>query len=506
MDKPVKILLAAFVAVFTWVPQALFAGGDRESPPAFVVLSQTAQGKQVALARVLLEGQDVPCPSLKPAEGPAGVRPMKPRKNPDSKHFDVTVCEAFYPTDGNTMFVTGTQIRLPPVPLEVSRITVFGDTGCKPSDQKGCDKEDSHHWPFGIMATAAADADPSPDLILHMGDYNYRGTPGHIKVDGEKVRVYDAGDNAPNVCCRLSGPYYGQNSDGSDTPDTWENWKSDFFEPAKKLLRAAPWIFARGNHELCSRAGPGWFYLLDPGSDLLEGTDGQLQCPPATSKEPLVFREPYRVDLGGVSVVVLDSANACDQGSLHQTHFDEQFASIQSLVKDAPGENAIWLQSHRPLWAVKKREDYTPDSELDDTGKYTLIDDTLQSAYANHPVPKQVHLVVAGHMHRFQAINLDTKDGTGLPSQLVIGNGGVAPRGFLLIDLRGVKSPGYRSQQVRLHGDRTEEGRRMGRAADRRQGETAGKVRFERCVEEERDLQTGKLVLLPCDNYGCRAV
>ncbi len=448
MNRPVKAVLAAIAAAFCCTPFALNAGAEEEPTPAFVVLGQTAQGEPVAMARILLAGTDAPCPSLEHSEGWGDMRAMKPRKNPDPDHFGVTVCEALYPTDGSTMFVSGTSIRLPPVPPVVSRIAVFGDTGCKPSDQKGCDTTGSRQWPFGIMANAATGASPSPDLILHMGDYNYRGTPGHIKVKGNKVRVYDAGDNAPNVCCRLSGPYYGQNSVGSESPDTWENWKADFFGPAENLLRAAPWIFARGNHELCSRAGPGWFYFLDLGSDLLEGSAGQLHCPPAESKEPLVFREPYRVDLGGLSVVVIDSANACDQGDLHQTHFDEQFASIQVLVKDAPDANAMWLQSHRPLWAVKKREDDTPKSQLDDSGKYTLIDATLQSAYASHPVPKQVHLVVSGHMHRFQAIDLETKDNTRLPSQLVIGNGGVSlaknrPKAPFSLTFAGLKARGF---------------------------------------------------------------
>ena len=30
-------------------------------------------------------------------------------------------------------------------------------------------------------------------------------------------------------------------------------------QPAAELLATAPWVVARGNHELCSRAGLGWF-------------------------------------------------------------------------------------------------------------------------------------------------------------------------------------------------------------------------------------------------------
>ena len=47
-------------------------------------------------------------------------------------------------------------------------------------------------------------------------------------------------------------------------------------------LAAAPFLYARGNHELCSRAGPGWFYFLDASTKLDGGT--QLSCPPQTSE------------------------------------------------------------------------------------------------------------------------------------------------------------------------------------------------------------------------------
>ena len=371
MDRSRRAVLAVLTVAACALPQALHAGG-KDPLAAFVVLGQTDTGAQFALARVVIDKAGADCPSLEPAGCRSDKQVMTPRDNPDKDNFDVTVCEAPYPTDGSRMDVHGTFLTLPAVPATVSRVTVFGDTGCKPNDQKDCKKDED--WPFGEMADAAAKADPAPDLVLHMGDYNYRGTPGSIKIkqaDGktEKVRIYDAGDNTPSVTCTLSGPYYGQNSVGSETPDSWKAWKHDFFEPAAKLLIAAPWVFARGNHELCSRAGPGFFYFLDPGSALVQGSGGQQTCPPAEAKKPLIFRQPYRVDLGGLSVVVLDSANACDQGTLHQKHFNVQFEQIQSLVKDAPAANAIWLESHRPLWGLKKPDADTLKTDLDASGQ-----------------------------------------------------------------------------------------------------------------------------------------
>jgi hypothetical protein len=44
----------------------------------------------------------------------------------------------------------------------------------------------------------------------------------------------------------------------------WDTWKADFFDPAQALLKAAPWVMVRGNHETCTRAGQGWWRFLDP--------------------------------------------------------------------------------------------------------------------------------------------------------------------------------------------------------------------------------------------------
>ena len=99
-----------------------------------------------------------------------------------------------------------------------------------------------------------------------MGDYNYRGTPSTVEItnadgDTQRRRIYNAGGYARGASCHTNGPYTGQNSPGSRTPDTWAAWQADFFEPAATLLQAAPWVFARGNHELCSRGGT-WLVLL----------------------------------------------------------------------------------------------------------------------------------------------------------------------------------------------------------------------------------------------------
>ena len=72
---------------------------------------------------------------------------------------------------------------------------------------------------------------------------------------------------------------------------------------------------------------------------------------------------------------------------------------------------------HWPLWGLKKPDARTPKAELDSSGHYAIIDNTLQAAFAAYPVP-------SGHMDRFQTIGFDPLNA--LPNQLIVGNGGIA--------------------------------------------------------------------------------
>src|SRR5262249_12673643 len=138
--------------------------------------------------------------------------------------------------------------------------------------------------------------------------------------------------------------------------DRWENWRDDFFIPAASLLVRAPWVFARGNHELCSRAGPGYFYFLDPHSRLLGHNPARYRCPPQVNGgEPFpnfVFVPPYALPFDeGLTLVVMDSANACDSANpvSHATEiYTAQFAQVRELIRSP----YAWVATHRPIWAV----------------------------------------------------------------------------------------------------------------------------------------------------------
>ncbi len=463
--------LAAALALTSLAGCSLHAEPTPPTKPAtstvyagYVLLAETPAGSTAAFARVIVDpGRD--CPAL----AGAGTERIEttPRKNPHG--FSVKVCEARYPF-GRSLTVEGGP-RLPVAVEAPSRIAVLGDSGCKPKDQAGCGLDDPE-WPFPVLARAAAAN--KPDLVLHVGDYNYRGTPSGFKVtvDGKEVQnwYYDAGDGAePSEKCGLPGPYYSQNSKGNPDADQWEAWWLDFFQPAGDLLTAAPWVFTRGNHELCSHAGPGWFYFLDASSELPEGgPEGggrQLACPsqggaqvgdnPALPHLQLV--EPQVLHLGDLDLVVIDSANACDQLPGLVDVYERQLLAAAKRLRGPSEARQVWLMSHRPVWGVADASAplYGCDGQPE-TGPpppYGELNQTLQCALrgeAGDALLPRLDQILAGHMHRFEALSFTAP--TRRPPTLIVGNSGVAedpgpPNGAFAQSVDGAPAAGFSVDQ-----------------------------------------------------------
>ena len=125
---------------------------------------------------------------------------------------------------------------------------------------------------------------------------------------------------------------------GSPHGDNWPTWKADLFDPAAALLAAAPWVMVRGNHELCSRGGHGWFRLLDP-------HPASADCADKT--------EPYWLSAGGLALLLFDSADA-DDFLAPLDKVATYAAQLTPLLAKAPPH--AWLVTHRPVWAVAQGE------------------------------------------------------------------------------------------------------------------------------------------------------
>lgn len=390
---------------------------------AYVLLGASTTNHPQAHARVIVKGSASTCPELLAGNDRL---PMSFRDNPHG--FPVKVCEAIIPF-GKSFEISWNMRMLPVATLDPMRILLFGDTGCKASDCSG----ENLAKPFEDLASKASQISPLPQLVIHVGDYNYRGTPDYVDFAGQKRLVYDAGDHSLSPQCQLDAPYVSQNAGYSNMSDSWEKWRDDFFEPARELLATIPFVFTRGNHELCSRAGPGWFYFLDASSD--QGGETQLSCPPQGEHSPpignalnhLIFTPPHALNFGSLRLIVLDSASACDKyapSTLVEIYRD-QLRSVLANLDEKP----TWIVSHRPIWGVKAL--CAGASNCPATSQAETINKTLQAALAEtlkdmKGSPPGVRLFVSGHMHLFQSLTfLSTKQNDLSIPQIIVGNGGV---------------------------------------------------------------------------------
>jgi len=344
--------------------------------PALAKLEATyvVLGPEGAVARAILTGA-TQCPTITIGDA---AQPMNVRAMPEtgaSPAFPVLVCELLIPAEAKSAAIEEQSLPLPKTSL--GAIAALGDTGCrlKGKKAKGSDQEQHDHgagkfqdcdsqskWPFARVAASIAAA--VPDFVIHVGDYVYRESacPGG------------------NMGCK-----------GSPHGDTWQTWKADFFDPARPLLQAAPWIMTRGNHENCARAGSGYFRFLAPSAARDELTSGCIDRMPI-----------YAVNVGGKSFIVMDTSNAddaCAQACGSGPYADD-FASMKLT-------RGTWWVSHRPVWGIVKN---------------SSLNATLQQALKawNGRLPDGIELALSGHIHSWQLLSF----ADGRSPQLIVGNGG----------------------------------------------------------------------------------
>jgi hypothetical protein len=240
---------------------------------------------------------------------------------------------------------------------------ILGDSGCRLKGKvvQNCN-DPVAGWPFAKVARLAAAQ--KPDLVVHVGDYYYRETPCP----------------AGNGGC--AGSPYG---------DRWPSWKAELFDPAQPLLAAAPWVFARGNHEDCQRGGLGWFRLLD--------ADDKVRTCPASS-------DTFLVPIGGAALGVVDTADPDDVAPQPAN----AAAFGKALVPLAGAKTPVWIVTHRPIWEIYREGD-----KLVDTGSNVNERSAVKAGGL-----AGVQLILAGHEHTF--FSLDA--GAGRPAELVVGTGG----------------------------------------------------------------------------------
>ena len=290
-----------------------------------------------------------------------------------SKAFPITVCELGAPRFARHVTVGGRKLSLTTGRLR--RIVVFGDTGCRMKDAQMQACNDVNQWPFpAIMKAAAA---KHPDLAIHVGDYYYREmpcTPG------------DAG------CA------------GSPHGDAWPSWAADFFQPASPLLAAAPWVFARGNHEQCGRGADGWFRMLDAGP-------APLTCP--------AIAAPFMLNLPGLDLGVIDTADMADlQLAPQKVQFYQTQLNLapRSLSIIRPPDREEWIVTHRPIWGFELTQG--AEGLLAQNKAMAKVVGRLDKPTA--PQLPEADMILSGHVHFFATLSF----GPLRPVQLITGDGG----------------------------------------------------------------------------------
>jgi hypothetical protein len=315
--------------------------------------------------------QEGACPKAT-IDGRTAEMDVRARPSPT---FPVLVCALKIPKDAKEAAILERPLPLPP--KRIDRILLIGDTGCrlKAMVLQSCNEMKS--WPFRLAADTAAEI--APDLVLHVGDLIYR----------------------ERAC-----PVSNRGCAGSPFGDQWETWKAELFEPARALLGSAPFVFVRGNHENCDRAGKGWGRFSSPFA-----YEESAACDPQEA--------PYVIDLGQLSLAVLDVTRAEDRAvdPTLAPLFKEQFAGLSKI--DGP----LWVAMHKPIYGSARIRDGVSEGD-----NKTLVE------AARGALPENVETLISGHLHTFQTLGF-VED---RPSQIIAGNGGDALDAFAPQQLDGL--------------------------------------------------------------------
>ena len=356
---------------------------------AYVILGEN--GKAVARAvtshdhcpDIRIDATPAFAMNLRSAAGRVPNRGGAQQQSKDAS-FPVSVCEAALPAGVRKILVAGTRL---PVPVaQPRRILFIGDTGCrmKASEHAFQACKNPKSWPFKAISTRAAAW--HPDLVVHLGDIHYRESP-----------------------C----PAADQGCAGSPWGYGFDAWNADFFRPARPLLKAAPWVVVRGNHESCSRAGQGWFRFLDPGPFA-----SRRSCDDPAHDGEGDFTSPYAVPIGAdTQLIVFDSSRAADKpyapGDEPYERYAAQLREVDELTRDK-AQN--FFLNHHPVLGFSSSMDRQAHPGN------AALQSVMRDRHPGRLFAPGINLTLNGHVHLFEAISFKSDH----PAVFVTGNAGSA--------------------------------------------------------------------------------
>lgn len=358
---------------------------------------------------VIAEDKNCPAVKISFSDGSSARQRLRIRRKAPGPGFEsIRVCEVrlkYRVADKIPLTVTFADRTEIPVAKDWTTeagpggIVIFGDTGCRADDKQRCNVSD---WPLIKVIDEARDDARTKDtnLVLHVGDYMY------VKFD------------------------------------VWETWRASFFDAAKPLLEAAPWVMVRGNHERCGEHGD-----APNGFSLFFGITDARHCDSHKGAEPppdQAVTETYGLDLSNdLRLIVADSATAfaldcfialnkgnnwkakCAEaldGKISEadnTSFQEMsqvLRQVASLAKDT-GKRKHWLVTHVPVFAVDHTDKKNGKAEAKNFIPPTTV--MMLAAWRDVKVAG-INTIVSGDRHLFQLVEED-----GGPLQVIVGTGGV---------------------------------------------------------------------------------
>ena len=366
--------------------------------------------------------------------------------------FNVLTCEAAIPDTATSAVINGVALKVRGSKSVVNRVVVMGDTGCRLKGPtafnqaadgtstggdllQDCTSETA--WPYAKLARVAASFDP--DLILHNGDIHYReGFPEGVEMRwGGAANAAKGGSERDNAS--IKAKFVAAKIDDATTYG-WRSWEEDFFKASGPLLAAAPWAITRGNHELCDRAGQGWFRFLDArrfpagepeyDSAYVRGSSFNVakNCSQAV--------DPVAMSFGDLQVVLLDVGLLNDQpglsGSIGATNGDHvrvarQLNAISALPASQDPNKLTWIVSHKPFFAYSgafPAAGNAPKSADPRTWQLqkAIMPGAETLGTGNGQLPPNTQMTHAGHIHGFQMISHSAA--SGLPLSVLMGSTG----------------------------------------------------------------------------------
>jgi hypothetical protein len=287
------------------------------------------------------------------------------------KRFPVRLCHASL---AQPVTIDGLGTVTPPA--AVKRAVIVGDAGCESEDQ---DCSDPAQWPFAQIATAIAKT--NPDVIVHAGDFIYRG----------------------NCSLPVQQPKCVEN---------WAVWEADFFAPARPLLHGSTWAFSRGNHEDCQRGGPGFERFLGTGSTI-------CRLPP----------EPYVAHLPNLDLIMLDTSYAPPY-EIAENNANKLYRYTTYMNRlGALSNREAWLVMHVPIWGFTN-----PSVDSGERYGSPILQEAVRAS-DERQLPPNISFLIAGHIHVWEVITWASS--TSRPPILLSGNGGGGLSGKLIRPANG---------------------------------------------------------------------